>query len=392
MNLKSILSLALVLVTFAAIAQPGNLRRAKSSYNRFSEVKSVGNPYLGMVDLQAAQRALERAITHDRTSTLAETWVYYALVNADLALLDTTEAASKLIAQAEDARTKALELDTDDSQTENLETLNTIMAQYALNEGVKAWERQAFDEAYASFDRGSTYLPQDTTLLYYAGLAAVHSQDYKKALDKYVQLVPLDSFSNHQQIILDVSKIYLMERDTANAIRYADIGRKQYPEDGDLAIQYIELNLMAGNEKEVIETINTQALREPDNKNLQYYLGIAYNAVGDTDNAEAAYHRALEIDPDYIDAYINLGGLILNRGIDQWNRIHNDREMSREVYDVEIKKAHEIFDEALPYLEKAVALNGENRIALSNLQKYYQIKENEEKAAELQERIEALRR
>lgn len=391
MKLKSILSLALMFVTFAAISQTGNLRRAKSSYNRFTDVKSVGNPYLGMQDLKAAQKALEKAIEHEKTSPLAETWVYYALVAADLALLDTTEAALDLIDQAAKGRTKAIELGADNSLPEKMDELSTLMANYALNEGVRAWENRDFAAAYESFDRGSAYRPQDTTLLYYAGLAAVHTQEYKKALGKYVQLVDVDSFSNHQQILLDVSKIYMMEGDTAQAIAFADKGRKLYPEDGDMAIQYIELNLMAGNEEEVIDAINEQAQREPDNKNLQYYLGIAYNAVRDMENAEAAYRRALEIDPDYLDAYINLGGLILNRGIDQWNRIHNDRDMERATYEAEIKKVHGVFDEALPFLERAVELNGENRIALSNLQKYYQIKEDNEKVAEIQARIDALR-
>lgn len=391
MKLKSILSLVLVLVTFASIAQTGNLRRAKANFQRFSQVKEVGNPYLGMSDLKAAERALEKATEHDRTSPLAETWIYYALVNANLALLDTTETAKEFIAKAEDAREKAFELGPEESNAAEIENLNTVLAQYALNEGVGAWERQDFKAAYQSFDRGSTYIPQDTTLLYYAGLAAIHSQDYGKALEKYTQLVPLDSFSNHRQIILDVSKIHLMQSDTAQAIHYANLGRKQYPDDGELAIQYIELNLMAGNEEEVIDAINEQAVREPDNKTLQYYLGIAYNAINETDKAEAAYQRALEIDPNYLDAHINLGGLILNRGIDQWNRIHNDRDMSKEAYEAEIQKAHAIFDEALPFLEKAVQINGESRIALSNLHKYYTIKENEEKAAEIQARIEALR-
>lgn len=391
MKLKSILSLAtLVFIASAADAQTSNLRRAKSSYNRFSDVKSVGNPYLGMADLKIAQRALEKAVEHEKTKDLAETWVYQGLVNADLALLDTVGEAEKFMDTAIQARLKAIELDKDGAQAETLKNLNTTMSQYALNEGVKAWEKKDFKKAYEAFDRGVEYVPNDTTLLYYGGLAAIQTQDYGKALEKYVALIPAEDYSNHRQIVLDASKIYLMQKDTVNAIKYADMGRNKYPEDKELATQYIELNLMAGNEETVIDAINEQAQREPENKTLQYYLGIAYNATKDIDKAEAAYRRAIEIDPNYIDAYINLGGLILNRGIDQWNALNSDRNLTDKQYNEQKKKVYEVFDQALPILEKAVSIDSTNRIALSNLQKYYQVYLNEEKVKEIQSQIDAL--
>lgn len=390
MKVKSLLSLALVLVTTAAFAQPSNLRRAKTSYNKFNEIKMIGNPQLGMPDLKGSLAALEKAIEHDRTKDLAETWTYYTLANADMALLDTTENAVSYYQKANEARKKALELDTDGEMKENISSAGSILAQYELNQGVVAWDAENFVDAYHSFDRASGFLPGDTTLLYYAGLAAINSQDYEKAIDKYIELVPLDSFSSNRQIILDLSRLYLMQADTANAIKYAGLGSGKYPNDNELAVQNIELNLLAGNEKEIISTILNQISKDPTNENLHYYLGIAYNSADNPEEAEKAYRAALAINPDYVEANINLGGLILNRGIDQFNTANNDRDLSQVQYEEAIKASHLVFDQALPYLQKAVDIDKNNIIALDNLLKYYQIKENQEKIDELTARIDAL--
>ena len=188
---------------------------------------------------------------------------------------------------------------------------------------------------------------------------------------------------------MDVSRLYLMQGDTTNAIKSAELGSNKYPEDGELATQNIELNLMAVNDDKIINTINAQVEKEPDNKNLHYYLGIAYRETGDMEKDEAAYKKALVIDPGYLDANINLGGLILNKVIDLFNKTNN-ANLAQAEYDVEIQKAYDIFDSALPYLEKAVEVDGSSFLALNNLKKYYEIKEDNAKIAELQARIDAL--
>src|SRR3546814_8917690 len=104
--------------------------------------------------------------------------------------------------------------------------------------------------------------------------------------------------------------------------------------------------------------------------------------MGELEKAEAAYRKAIDISPDYLDANINLGGLILNKGIDHFNKTNN-ASLPQAEYDAEIKKAYDIFDSALPYLEKAVKLDGSSYLALTNLKKYYEIKEEDRKSTRL---------
>src|SRR5690606_31140244 len=149
MKVKSILLGALVLtLSSAAFSQTSNLRKAKASYDKFNEVKTIGNAALGVSDLNTAKEALEKAIEHEKTKELAETWTYYALVNADFALLDSTEASEGYLQKAIDAREKAMSLDDEKENEQNLSILNSILAQHELNEGVKAWDSQDFETAY----------------------------------------------------------------------------------------------------------------------------------------------------------------------------------------------------------------------------------------------------
>src|SRR5690554_3621186 len=121
MKLKLILSLALFVVASSAFSQNSQLRRGKSSYEKYSDVKALGSPQLDINDLMAADKALERAINHDRTKDLAETWVYYSLTKADIALIDTTEVGVTAHKAALEGREKAIQLDTENEHAENLE-------------------------------------------------------------------------------------------------------------------------------------------------------------------------------------------------------------------------------------------------------------------------------
>src|SRR5690554_4527901 len=132
MNVKSILLGMLVLTSSAAFSQNSNLRKAKASYDKFNEVKSIGSAELGAADLATAKEALEKAIEHEKTKDLAETWTYYALVNADLALLDSTDTGEQYIQTAAEAREKAVSLDEENENEQNLNILNSILAQYEL--------------------------------------------------------------------------------------------------------------------------------------------------------------------------------------------------------------------------------------------------------------------
>ncbi|HEY1025130.1 MAG TPA: tetratricopeptide repeat protein, partial [Sphingobacteriaceae bacterium] len=331
--------------------------------------------------------SIDKAVAHEKTMNDPSAWTYKALIYADLALKDSVPTTSApLLNEAVAALQKAVSLDKEGANKENLEKVNNLLAQYHMNTGVKAYQDKNFKNAYEAFNKSLTYRPGDTTITYYAGLSAINGQDYPAAIKSYQELVKTN-FSENKQIYLDLSRIYALQKDTASAIRVAAEGSAKYPTDTELARQEIELNLLAGKEKEVIGRISAQAEKEPENKLYPFYLGVAYAAANDNAKAEEAYKKAIAIDPNFVDATLNIGGLILNNGIDLYNTANKLPQSKQKEYDAMMKKAHAEFDRALPYLQKATELSPNSRMAWENLRAYYQAKRNTAKIDEINKKL-----
>ncbi|GGE20733.1 MULTISPECIES: tetratricopeptide repeat protein [Sphingobacterium] len=386
---KSILFVGLLFATSstALFAQSGNVKKAKAAIVKYEELKAAGSAELGKSNLTAAQEAIDAAVVHDKTKDDPEAWTYYALVYSNLANLNkSAEDATK----AKDAIAKATELDKDKKHADNILVAGQTLGQFKFNEGVAAWDKQDYKTAYADFSDALTYLPGDTTLTFYSGLAAVQNKEYDKAIEKYKELVPIKEYSSHKTILVDLPKLYLQKGDTASAITAAAEAVAAYPNDNDAVVQNIELNLITGNEAKIVSDIESQVAKDPQNKSLHYYLGLAYGAAGDTEKSLASYQKALEIDPNYLEANTNAAVVIMNGGREELMKLNEDKSIPTTEYNKRVEGIKGKIAQAVPYLEKSVELDPKNVDALRNLKNYYDFMNDEAKSAEIQAKIEAL--
>ncbi|TYR32579.1 tetratricopeptide repeat protein [Sphingobacterium phlebotomi] len=393
MNIKkAILFSLLVVAGTTAFAQSGNLRKAKAGLQKFQELQNNNLPpeqlaQLGKKDLDGAKEAIDAAITHDKTKDNPETWTIYALVNANLA---TLEKSAEAVQAAEEGIQKATELDSDEKNKENIAVAKQLLGQFNFGQGADAFNSQDYKTAYTAFDQALLYLPGDTTLIYYSGLSAIQNQDYPNAIKRYTELIPQKEFSQHKAVMVDLPKLYLSAKDTTNALEYAAKAAAEYPDDNDASVQNIELNLLTGNEDKIISEIENQIAKDADNKALYYYLGIAYSASDNNDKAIEAYKKAVEIDPNYVEANKNASATIINSVRDQLNTLNDDKTLSNTDYSTKVEQLKEQIKEALPYLEKVVELDPKDIDALRSLKGYYDFQQDEAKSAETQAKIEAL--
>ena len=390
MKLKSfILTTVLAGFTLSGYAQKAELSSAKSNYDKYDQLRSANSAALGLTNLQTAKASIDKAAVHEKTISDPSTWTYKALIYSDLAGLDSVPSTSKpLITEAANALSKAKEMDKSGANKTNLDKVAANLAQYDLNLGVKAYQANKFEEAYKSFNNSLNFRPGDTTIMYYAGLSAINAKDYKAGIAKYEDLIKTN-FSANPQIYLDLSRLYTMQGDTVKAIQIASAGAAKF-NTAALATQEIELSLMSGKQAEIISKIEVQAQKDPKNKLLPFYLGIAYNATKNNEKAIAAYKQAIAIDPEFGDANLNLGGLYLNKGIDLYNTANKLPQSKQKEYDVMMKNANSQFDAAFPLLDKAAKLNPTSRIALENLKSYYIIKKNNAKVGEITKQLSTL--
>lgn len=397
MNFKrAILFSLLVIAGTTAFAQSGNLRKAKAGLQKFQQSQELQNlkglqgasaVELDKESLQSAKEAIDQAITHDKTKDDPETWTFYALINANLATLEKSKEA---LQAAEEGIQKATQLDNEGKNKENIAVAGQLLGQFSFGQGADAFNSQDYKTAYTAFEQALKYLPGDTTLLFYSGLAASNAQDNTNAIEKFKQLVPEKEFSNHKVVMTELSRLHLLAADTATALEYAAKAVAEYPEDNDIAIQNIELNLITGNEDKIISDIESQIAKDSDNKTLYYYLGIAYSTSNNNDKAIDAYKKAVELDPDYLEANKNASATIINRVRDQLNALSDDKTLSNTDYSTKVEELKEKIKEALPYLEKVVSLAPNDIDALKSLKSYYDFQQDEAKSVETQAKIDAL--
>ena len=384
-----VFAFALLGCAYSASAQKGELNTAKTSYEKFITLKDAGSLVLAMPSITVAKASIDKAAVNEKTAVDVSTWVYKAMIYAELALLDTVSvSAEQTLVIAKDDLKKAIDLGAAAQNAVNIERINNLFAQFELNIGVRAFQTQKFSQAYEAFEKSLIYKPSDTTLTYYAGLSAINAQNYKAAIKKYGELVKLE-YSANKLIALDLSKLYALDKDTVNAIAVASTYATKF-NDQALATQEIELSLMSGKQKQIIERILAQIALDPKNKLEHFYLGIAYDALKEYKKAEDAYKKAIELDANYFDATLNLGSGILNNGIDLYNKANTLPANKQKEYDTAMKTSQAEFDRSFPYLDKAVQIDPKSLNALQNLKTYYVIKKNAAKVAELSKQISAL--
>ncbi len=389
MKIKSILTAFLTVICLSALAQKNELNSAKANYEKFVQLKEAGSVALGKASILNAKTSIDKASINEKTMNDPSVWAYKALINAELALIDTTSTADKNFSDAQEAVQKTLSLDKEGTQKNNLKVVSDLSAQFFLNKGVKAYQTQQYASAFELFNQSLTYRPGDTTITYYSGLSAINAQNYPAAIEKYTALVETN-FSSAPQLALDLSRLHALQKDTLKAIEVASKVSTKF-NDVALATQEIELSLMSGKEKQVIDKINAQIAKEPGNKIYHFYLGIAYSAAKNYKKSEEAYKKCLEIDPNYEDAALNLGSTILNQGIDLYNAANKLPVSKQKEYDVAIKQANAEFDRAFPFLQKTVSINPKSIAGWENLKTYYVIKRNQAKIDEINKTLSTLR-
>lgn len=383
-----LLALAVTGISVSAFAQKSAVNTAKSEYDTYAALKAA-SPQMAAPKLNTAKEAVDKAVVHEKTAADPTAWTYKALIYADLATSDTTSNSAILSAEAVTALAKAKELDKEGKNKDNIAKVNNLLYINQFNAGKRFLDQNNYESAYKEFNKGLEYIPGDTLLNYAAGISAMNGKDYKNAIARFTELLPTN-YSSLENVYSNLSILYAAVKDTASAIRIAGEGAAKFPKSSDLATKEIEFSLMSGKQKEVIEKITAQATKEPTNKLYPFYLGIAYNSLEQNDKAEEAYKKAIELDPSYTDAYINMGGLIMNNGIVIYNKANKLPTNKQAEYAATLKKANAEFDRALPYLTKAVELNPKSELSLKNLKTYYSIKGNKAKVDELDAKISAL--
>jgi len=373
-------------VSTAAMAQKSELSNAKTEYDKFTVVRTGK---LASTSLNAAKESIDKASGNDKTATLPQTYALKAAIYGSLAGDTTQQSRDNLITTAEEAYKKAETADTKGENKKLLDDTKISLANYQLNKGVKQYQSGKYDQAFTAFDTYRQYFPEDTNAILYTGLAAANSKNNDAAISNYKKLVTT-KYSKSMNVYSDLATLYLQKKDTVNAMKIMDEATKKYPKNADLAKREIELNIQAGNKNEVIKKIDAAIVNDPKNKTLYYYAVETYSSAKDYAKGSEYYQKALDIDPNYFEANLNQGFVIMSPAIDIFNAANKLPASKQKEYTAAVAKSTALFSKAEPYILKATEANPSSLEALGNLKTVYIGKKEDAKAAAVQKKMDAL--
>jgi len=288
------------------------------------------------------------------------------------------------------------------------------------NVGIIQYKAQKFADAYANFNgvmdahkalkEGGVESPLDgqdeyNNALYLAGLGAQGAGEVDAAGKIFDELAAADY---KDAAVYDGIYKANIESNPEKAIAALEKGRKLFPENTSLLFTEINYYLRENRLDELTDKLKTAIKQEPENVTLYSTLGNVYdnlfqreNKAGNTEKeaeyfnlALDYYNQALKIDPDYSDATYSVGALYYNKAAamtTQLQALADDYSKAGIAkYKAKQTEITGIFDQALPYFEKADAANPNDSNTLIALKEIYAKKDDIVKSNEYKARLEAL--
>lgn len=300
---------------------------------------------------------------------------------------------------AYDSYFKALQLDEKDKFSKSIKIKFTLLIGDLTNQAVAAFTEENYEKALKSFEqimaieqhpiyKSDDPNAVDTVIIFNAGLAAYNAQKYDKAIEYYKETAKYKY--NGAKTYTMISSAYMQKQDTLGALQALKEGLVEYPENGPLLVEVINIFLNANKVDDAKAYLNKAISLDPKNSSYYFALGTLYDKQQDTENATNSYLKAIEFKDDYFDAYYNLGALYYNKGVKQVDIANAIPSNQATKYEEEKNKADIEFTKAIPYMEKALEINPTDKFTLESLKTLYYRLKMLDKHAEIVEKMKNL--
>jgi tetratricopeptide (TPR) repeat protein len=410
-----VFAMALTL-SFSAVAQKKEIKTAtkelaKGNYEKAGVALDAAEAFLdSMEEKYKNQYYLQRSI------------YYYNNGEADISGILKSIDALKLVTGS------ALKQDIE-VQTQNLKA-------HLVNKGSALIDAQDYESSTDYFENAYKVSPSDTIYLFYAASTAVNAKLYDRSLSMYEKLRALNftgiednfyatnkdtqgeelfpskvvrdlsikskshinprdekSASKFPEIIKNIALIYVQNGDNEKALEAMAVARENDPEDINLLLTEANVHYSMGNTSKFKELLEIAIQKDPNNPDLQYNLGVISSEIKDFESAKKYYLKAIELKPNYTNAYVNLAALILGQEesiLDEMNALGSSAADDRK-YDKLKEKRNQLYLDAIPHLENAMKFDPTNVQAAETLANIYSAVGDSEKYKEFKALAESLK-
>ena len=375
---NQILALSFGLMTIGAFAQKAELKAAE---------KAIKNS-----EFAAALTAVNSLDAMEATMEAKYKAKYYYLKGQALSGQDSysesADAFNKLFAyEIEIGKAKYTKL---------AQPMLNSMIEKISNKAAKLYnDDQDYKGASENFYLTYKLYPVDTTTLYNAAISASLAKEYDIALGYYNELKtigytgvltqylavnketnetenlggkgqrdlmvkaggyinPTDETSESKQIeiIKNIGYILMNQGKPEEAIVAIKEARKSNPKDLNLLLNEADLYVRLEQMDSFGDLMEEAITLDPKNPILFFNLGVVNQNQKKTDEAVKYYKKAIELKPDYSDAYMNLSAAILSGQLAIVEEMNKNLSNFKKYDELEAKQK-DLYKKALPFLEKA---------------------------------------
>lgn len=421
MKTRHIVLASALLVSVSSFAQKDELKKLKKIYEKSAPTINDVSEY------KATLNALQPLATAEADN------VYYGFYKAMTPIVEimslgataTPEkkaqiATPKVVAEVEKGLNATLDYEKKVGKkiyTDDILAKIALFKPELLNGAIALGDAKRYKESASLLYSIYQLDKKDVDMLFYAAGYSVNGDDYDKALEYYNELKRLnysgettiyyatnktnkleESFPNkslrdisigtsktHEnprdqkspskrgEIYKNVALILVQQGKTKEAITAIQDARNINPDDESLLLTEMDLYLKLKDFDTYTKLVNEALAKNPNNADLVFNLAVISADANKLEEAEKYYKKAIEINQNYFNAYLNLSELKLRTDekiIDEMNKLGTS-EKDNKRYSVLKSQRDKNFKELLPYLEKAVELEPTNEPAKKTLLSVY---------------------
>ncbi|MBN1541941.1 tetratricopeptide repeat protein [candidate division KSB1 bacterium] len=281
-------------------------------------------------------------------------------------------------------------------------------AHYLLGWGYA--NREDWEAMNEMFDKSLALSPQFETEIsairdqkwveaFNTGVKMINDEDYDKAIDKFKEAIQINAKrpESYTNLAITLIRADRMEEAVDAYKKLIEIKPQDLKAMNELSRLYMQMERFEDTialEKQVLEI-------DPTNSDAVYNLALAYDYMGEGEKAREQYEIALERNPDDIDMIFNVARLYFvsgnyQRAIELFQRVISanpddyesnlnvgnafltmaddyrkklvQKERDNEIVtEAELEQMKELYQQAIPYLEKAISINDGDSNVWTNL-------------------------
>ena len=405
---KIILLFSILLITSSPIlGQKFQLTEAATEYkNNFSQAWMMQPDKMGQnkSTLQKAKKAIDECYNKQletpftKPKDVAKMYYYRGMIYLDYTMMAAMDVELMSELKTMDEQTirdasvgslkKCIELDSRGEWKDQISAKVNMLRSTMINGGVEMFQQENYEAAFQAFSGAveiySVMGAPDTLAMVNAALAAERNKDYDNA-KKYYQMCADNNYGNGAEMYVSMIRVLNAKNDSTakNAIlEVIDAGIKQFPNDYTLNVEEFNFWYSNGDNAKAQAALQKAVESDPDNHILHFNIGVVFDNMSAAahkeknhddaflfmDKSIESYKSAIEIKPDYGDAFFNLGALYYNQSIEVQSLA---QDLDGEQYDIQVARADQMMKDALPFLEKSHELTPKDVSTLTVLKSIY---------------------